>query len=178
MPGLRLVLLLCLLAAPLHAAIPEPVMAVIDVNRIMREARAVTAISEQVEKISTRYSSEVRDAETRLREEDKALTEQRGLLSKEAYKAKAQELRGKLAELRSTVQRQRVVLDRARSEAVRQVRLKLLDVARGLAREHGANIVIQKSALVWADEDTMELTEEALKRLNEELPSVVFEVSR
>jgi len=71
-----------------------------------------------------------------------------------------------------------VVLDRARSEAVRQVRLKLLDVARVLAREHGANIVIQKSALVWADEEAMELTEEALKRLNEELPSVVFEVSR
>ncbi len=178
MPRLWVVLLLCLFAAPLHAAVPEPVVAVIDTNRIMREAKAVAVISKQVEGISARYSSEVRAAETRLREEDKALTEQRGLLSKEAYKAKAQELRGKLAELRSTVQRQRVMLDRARSEAVRQVQLQLLHVARDLARERGANIVIQKSALVWADEETMEFTEDALKRLNEVLPSVVIEVSR
>jgi len=56
--------------------------------------------------------------------------------------------------------------------------LQLLHVARDLAKEHGANIVIQKSALVWADEGAMEFTEDALKRLNEVLPSVVIEVSR
>ncbi|MCY4230144.1 MAG: hypothetical protein OXF26_04525, partial [Alphaproteobacteria bacterium] len=68
-------------------------------------------------------------------------------------------------------------LDRARVEAVRKVQLQLHEVARALAGEVGANIVIQKAALVWADEEALELTDDVLTRLNEVLPGVTIEVS-
>ncbi len=171
------VLLLCLFAAPVSAAVPQAVVIVIDTNRIMREAKAVVEIARQVEAIGARYGSEFKAAEARLRQEDLALTNQRGLLNKEAYKAKVQELRERLAQLRNKAQRQRTALDRARSEAVRKVQKQLLHVSRDLAGKLGANVVIQKAALVWADGKALEFTEDALERLNEVLPSVTIEVS-
>ncbi len=170
--------LLCLCAAPVLAAVPQSVVIVIDTNRIMREAKAVMGIARQVEAIGARYGSEFKAVEARLRQEDQALTNQRGLLNKEAYKAKVQELRERLAELRNKAQRQRTALDRARSEAIRKVQVQLLRVARELAGKLSANIVVQKAALVWADEKTLEFTEDALERLNEVLPSVTIEVSQ
>ena len=171
------VLLLCLCTTPVLAAVPQPVVIVIDTNRIMREAKVVVEIARQVEAIGARYGREFKAAEARLRQEDQALTDQRSLLSKEADKAKVQALREKLAELRTRAQRQRTALDRARSEAVRKVQGRLVSVARELAGKVGANIVIQKAALVWADGEALEFTEDALERLNEVLPSVTIEVS-
>lgn len=170
--------LLCLCAVPISAAVPQSVVIIIDTNRIMREAKAVVEIARQVEAIGARYGSEFKAAEARLRQEDQALTNQRGLLDKDAYKARVKKLREELAELRSNAQRQRTVLDRARSEAVRKVQVQLLQVARDLAGTLGANIVVQKAALVWADEKSLEFTEDALKRLNEALPSVTIEISQ
>ncbi|MYE00668.1 MAG: OmpH family outer membrane protein [Alphaproteobacteria bacterium] len=171
-------LLLCLFATPALAAAPQSVVIVIDTNRIMREATAVVEIAKQVEVIGARYGSDLKAAEARLRQEDQALTKQRSLLNKEAYNAKVQELRERLAKLRSQAQRQRTNLDRARSEAVRKVQVQLFQVAGELAGEVGANIVVQKAALVWADETALEFTEDALKRLNEVLPNVTIELDR
>ncbi len=169
--------LLCASVAPVFASVPQSVVIVIDTNRIMREAKAVAEIAKQVETVGARYGSEFKAAEARLRQEDQALSQQRGLLNTEAYKAKVQELRERLAQLRSKAQRQRTALDRARSEAVRKVQVRLLHVARDLAGKVGANIVVQKAALVWADDPALEFTEDALTRLNEILPSVTIEVS-
>ncbi len=169
--------LLCLCAAPAFADAPQPVVIVVDTNRIMREAKAAVEIARQVEVLGARYGNDFNAAEARLRQEDQALTKQRGLLSKEAYKARVKELRDQLMELRSKAQRQRTLLDRARAEAVRKVQLRLQRVARELAGKLGANMVIQKAALVWADEEALEFTEDVLRRLNEVLPSVTIEVS-
>ena len=92
-------------------------------------------IGRQVEVLGARYGNDFNAAEARLRQEDQSLTKQRGLLSKEAYKAKVKELRDQLMELRSKAQRQRTLLDRARAEAVREVQLQLQSVARELAGE-------------------------------------------
>lgn len=178
MRKLAIILLLCLCAAPVSAAVPSAAVIVIDTNRIMREAKAIVEIARQVEETGARYGSEFKAAEARLRQEDQALTKQRSLLNKEAYKAKMQELRDNLAKLRSRAQHQRTKLDRARAEAVRKVQVQLHAIAGELARKVGATIVVQKAALVWADEKALEFTEDALKRLNEALPSVNIEIDR
>ena len=59
---------------------------------------------------------------------------------------------------------------------MRSVQRRLFEVVRELARKLGANLVVQKSALVWADEEAMEFTDDALEQLNEALPSVTVEV--
>ena len=178
MRRLAALLLLSFCAAPVWAAVPQPVIVVVDTNRIMREAKAVADIARQIEARGAVYGKEFNAVEARLRQEDQALATQRGLLDKEAYKAKIKQLQERLAQARSKAQRQRTLLDRARTEAVRKVQVQLQQVARDLAEELGANIVVQKAALVWADEETLEFTEDVLDRLNEALPRVTIELSR
>ncbi len=178
MRRLAVLLLLALCTAPAWAAVPRPAVVVVDTNRIMREAKAVADIARQVEAQGAIYGREFNAVESRLRQEDQALATQRGLLDKEAYKAKIKDLQEKLAEARGKAQRQRTLLDRARTEAVRKVQVQLQQVARDLAGELGANVVVQKAALVWADEEALEFTEDVLERLNEVLPRVSIELSR
>ncbi|MCY4229677.1 MAG: hypothetical protein OXF26_02095, partial [Alphaproteobacteria bacterium] len=111
MQKLIAVWLICFCAVSALAAAPQPVVIVVDTNRIMREAQAAVDIARQVEDLGARYANEFNAAEARLRQEDQALTKQRDLLSKEAYKAKVKELRDRLMALRGSAQRQRTLLD-------------------------------------------------------------------
>ncbi len=175
----RLLLALAILlgAAPAWADFPPPAVMIIDTNRILREAKAVEAIARQVESIRAQYAREVKAEEQRLREEDQELGNQRSVLAPDAYQERAQKLREKVASLQRGVQRRSTLLDRARAEAMRSVQRRLFEVVRELARKLGANLVVQKSALVWADEEAMEFTDDALEQLNEALPSVTVEVA-
>ena len=59
------------------------------------------------------------------------------------------------------------------SRAVREVQNKLTEVVQVLAEERGADLVLAKSIVVLVNTE-MELTAEALARLDAELPVVPF----
>ena len=167
-----LAVLLALAAAPAAAEFPRTAVMIVDTNRVMRDAKVMASIAEQIGKIRDRYREELTARETKLRLEDRTLADQRSVLAPDAYDRKLKDLREKLVALKEEARKRGVALDRARSEAELRVRQSLFAVVRDLAKEQGANIVIQKSALVWADEEGMERTEEALRRLDTALPSV------
>lgn len=167
-----LALLLALAAAPAAAEFPPAAVMIVDINRIMRDAKVTGSIAGQIEGIRDRYQEELTTREKKLRLEDRTLADQRSVLAPDAYEKKLRDLRERLAALKEEARKRGLALDRARSEAVLRVRQVLFEVVRDLAKERGANIVVQKSALVWADEEGMERTDEALRRLDTALPSV------
>ena len=167
-----LALLLALAAAPAAAEFPRTAVMIVDINRVMRDAKVMGSIAEQIGNIRERYQEELTAEETKLRLEDRTLADQRSVLAPDVYDRKLKDLRERLAALKEEARKRGGALDRAHSEAMLRVRQSLFEVVRDLAKEQGANIVIQKSALVWADEEGMERTEEALRRLDTALPRV------
>ncbi|SRR5690606_12890823 len=171
---------LLLLATPslsIAQSIPQPVVMVIDTAKIMAEARAMNSIRDQIDQIRSSYQAEIKREEDELRRADQEMAQQRQVLSPEAFNQRRQELQQRASALQVKARTRRTQLDQALRDAVQVVRNRLLKIVETVAQRHGANVVVQKSDLVYAD-DRMEFTDEVLAQLNAELSTVTVETPR
>jgi outer membrane protein len=174
----RVAALLCCLvaAAPVLAQSPAPgpsgtIIIVVDLQRILREAAAVRALQQQVGAAREAFQAEIRQREEELRRLDQELARERPTLPPEVYAERRQALADQLAALQTDIQERRRQLDQAMNEGMRQVQSELLPVLQQLTEERGADIMLAKTAIVLARPE-LEVTDEALARLNARLPTV------
>ena len=156
-----------------HAVDPLPpaVAAVIDYQRILRDAKAAQSIRIQVDARRQRYQDQIAKEEQRLHENDKALAKQRSVLSSEAYAEKRQTFEEDVAEVQRMVQERRRQLDDVSAAALAEVRNTLIEVVGELAEKAGFNIVLPSSGVLLFS-PKIDLTEDVLTRLDDRLPDV------
>ncbi|HEX2280772.1 MAG TPA: OmpH family outer membrane protein [Thermomicrobiales bacterium] len=157
--------------------LPTPVVIVVDTNRIMGEARAMKAIRDQIERIRTSFQAEIKRDEDELRRLDQEMAQQRQVLSPEAFNQRRQDLQNRVNTLQQKTRARRQQLDGALRNAMTTVRNTLVRIVQGIAQRNGANLVLQKSDLVFADQ-RMEFTDEVLRQLDAQLPNVTVEIPR
>lgn len=174
----RIAALLCCLAAamPAQAQTPAPaapgtIIIVVDLQRILREAAAVQALQQQVGAARDAFQAEIRQREEELRRQDQELARERPTLPPEVYAERRQALADQLAALQGDIQERRRQLDVAMNEGMRQVQSELLPILQQLTEERGADIMLAKTAIVLARPE-LEVTDEALARLDARLPTV------
>ncbi len=153
----------------------NPVIAIIDMQRILRESLAVKAMQRDLEQQRASYQSELKQKEEALRNTDQELARQRAILSADAYAKRRQELEREVAQVQREIQERRKGLDEVYGQGMRQVRLRLIDIVQDIAKTRGADLVLAKATVVLVRPD-LEITNEALERLNVELPSVALSV--
>ncbi|MGH6944778.1 MAG: OmpH family outer membrane protein [Geminicoccaceae bacterium] len=165
-------LALCAIA-PLQAQqLPTTVAAVIDYQRILREASAARSIRDQIEVRRKAYQDEISKEEQRLRDADKAFAKQRSLLTPEALAEKRQAFEQDVAEVQKLVQERRHELDEVSAVALNQVKDALIEIVTGMAEERGFNLVLPSSEVLFFARK-IDLTEEVLQKLDAKLPKVV-----
>lgn len=144
---------------------------VVDLNRILREAAAVQALQQQVGAAREAFQAEIRQREESLRQRDQELARERPQLTPEEYETRRSQLAQELTQLQSDVQERRRQLDQAMNEGMRQVQAVLLPILQQLTEERGASILISKTSIVLVRPE-LEITDQALSRLDETLPTV------
>jgi outer membrane protein len=166
-----------LLAAAL-AAKPVPVVAqdgtviaILDMERILQEAKAAKNLREEIDKQRQIHQTELGEKESALRAADQELARQRAVLSAEAFAAKRKELQDQAMGLQQEVAARQKEMEDLFGKGVNQVRHAMAEVAKEIADERGIKLILLKATIVLADRD-LDITEEALKRLDEKLPSV------
>jgi Skp family chaperone for outer membrane proteins len=171
--GLALFLVPLLLdAAPRPALGAESLaIVVIDTQKIYREAAAAKGLQKKIDSQRSTYQDELRKKEEALRGADKELARQRTILSSEAFAQKRRELEEQVANLQRDIQSRRKVLEKQFTQGMKQIRSVLVEISQEIARERDAALVIEKSAVVLVKPD-LEITQEALKRLNRKLPKI------
>lgn len=174
--GRALALFICLCAAaPAAAQAPSTgdgtVIIVVDLQRILREAAAVQALQQQLGNAREAFQAEIRQREEELRRLDQELARERPTLPPEVYTERRQDLAEQLAALQSAVQERRQQLDQAMNEGMRQVQSELLPVLQQITEEHGADLMLAKTSIVLVRPE-LEVTDDALARLNARLPTV------
>ena len=151
--------------------LPAAVAAVIDYQRVLREAAAARSIRDQIEARRLVYQEEISREEQRLHEADKAFAKQRSVLSPEAFAEKRREFEQEVAEVQRLVQERRRELDRLSGAALDQVKHVLIEIVTNLAEERGFNLVLPSSELLFFAR-ALDLTEEVLAELDARLPEV------
>jgi Skp family chaperone for outer membrane proteins len=162
-------------AAPADEAqaqkLPPTVAAVIDYQRILRDAAAARSIRDQIEVRRKAYQEEISKEEQRLHEADKEFAKQRSLLTAEAFTEKRREFEQDVAEVQRLVQERRRELDNAAAVALNQVKEALIEVVTSIADERGFNLVLPSSEVLFFAR-RIDLTEEVLAKLDSRLPEV------
>ena len=151
--------------------LPTTVAAVIDYQRILRDAAAARSIREQIEARRKAYQEEISKEEQRLHEADKEFAKQRSVLSTEAFAEKRREFELDVAEVQRMVQERRRELDRMSAAALNEVKEALIEVVTSIAEERGFNLVLPSSEVLFFAR-SLDLTEEVLAKLDARLPQV------
>jgi len=151
--------------------LPPTVAAVIDYQKILREAAAARSIREQIERRRKAYQEEISKEEQRLHEADKAFAKQRSVLTPEAFAEKRREFEQEVAEVQRLVQERRRALDEASAEALNEVKKALIEVVTSIADERGFNLVLPSSEVLFFSR-RIDVTEEVLGKLDARLPDV------
>ena len=148
-------------------------VAVIDVQQVLRDSSAIQAMKSRAEGLRMALQTDVSAKEEALREKDRALQAQRADLTPAAFEQKRLDFETEVVAAHRDFQARKQRLDAMLSRAMREVQDKLTEVVQVLAEERGADLVLAKSNVILVNTE-MELTDEALARLNSALPAVPF----
>ena len=153
------------------AKLPSPIIAIVDVQRILQESLASKSVQKQLEAQRSKFQNEIEKEENSLRDAEQSLSKQRGELAPQTYAEREQQLRQRFSTVENHVQTRRKVLDQSFTDSMNAVRAALLDVVGIVARERGANLVIVKQQALWTDQ-AIDVTDEVLKRLDDKMPKI------
>jgi outer membrane protein len=177
MMAVALLAVLVGVTAPSSAAwaqqLPTTIAAVIDYQRILKDAAAAKSIREQIEARRKAYQDEINQEEQRLREADQSFAKQRSLLTPEALAEKRRDFEKEVVDVQRLVQERRRALDRASAIALNEVKKALIDIVTGIAEERGFNVVLAASEVLFFASE-IDITGEVLAKLDGQLPEVAM----
>lgn len=158
----------------------EPVsLAVIDFRGVLAKSDAAKGIRKTIEGRRAEFREKFAQIEKQLRDEQQTLTQQRAIITADAFEQRARELKSRARAAQQEAQAGNQLLKRAFDKSMDKVQKELFRVVAEVAEEAGAGVVLFRSAIVIAVKK-LEISQEALKRLNEKLPTVevVFEPAK
>lgn len=154
-------------------SIPRPVVGVIDLQRVLREADAAQAVRDKREEFVAAYQADAARVEQELRAADQDLARLRASAEPEDFAAKRSAFQQRVAESQRNVQQRRRNLERAFGKAMSEVQQATIRIADEIAAEKGVNVILYRSQVFLFD-NAMDLTDEILERLDSRMPTVAF----
>ena len=159
------------------AELKAPVIAVIDVQKIMQESSASKGITKSFESLRDSYQKEISALEDKLRKNEDELRKQQTVLSPEALANKRRDFEKQVADVQKTVQTRKRALETSLNEAMAVVHKTMVEVVADISRERGANLVLARQQFVLVDTQ-LDVTDAVMERVNKKLPQVALNVPK
>ena len=144
---------------------------VVDLQKIMRESVAAQKVRSEIEAKQTEYREQISARENDLRAQQQELERQRTVLSPEAFAEREQEFLNQVEALQRQVAERNRQLEESLAYARSQVQGRALQIIAQIADQKQLGLVLDKSQLLLVAKG-LEFSDQALERLNAELPSV------
>ena len=144
-------------------------VAVVDVRYVLSEADAAKALRKQHNDLRTEFLSSISEMEQDLRQQEQELSEEKGSLSSEIYLKKKKEYEQKLLETGRMARDKKQELNIMFKQGMDHLREELTLVVQSIANDEGYNLIISNQNVI-AGSDSLDITQEALKRLNKRVP--------
>ena len=156
-------------------SVDGPIIAVLDVQQVLRRAAAAKGIREVLEARRKKFEKEISEERLQLQGEENQLRKQSTILSPEAMSNKRRVLENKVSDLRRKAEQKRGILNRAFNGATRELRQEIAKVLADLMKERNITITLARKAVLVFDQ-RLNVTEEVLKRLDKNLPNVKIDI--
>jgi Skp family chaperone for outer membrane proteins len=151
--------------------LPTATIAVIDTQKILREATAWQDARKQIDGYRDKFQGEIAKDEESLRNQQQELTRQRPVLSPSAFEEKRQEFQREVAEVQRKAQDRRRALERISNSVRSEIGQSVKKIVSELAQVKRFNIVLDRGQVLFRA-DSVEITAQILAELNKRLPSI------
>ncbi|MDA1071687.1 MAG: OmpH family outer membrane protein, partial [Proteobacteria bacterium] len=152
----------------------EPtVVAVVDLQHLMRASQAGQTIESQMESLRQSFADTVTQQEGVLRQEERDLQEQAALLAPDVLAERRRQFEEKVVELQRDVRNRQQGLEQTYAGGVGHVRQVIIDILTQMIEERGIDLVVPQTAVLVGTR-TLDITDDVLARLDQELPSVTL----
>jgi len=146
-------------------------IAVMDVDAIRRDAKAVKAMQEQIGKYRSKYESEFKKEEEALRAANQDLAKKRTILSPEAFAEERRKFERRVVDVQRLVQVRKQDLDKVRGVAMSKIQEVLNGIIADMVKEQSLTLILSRSQTVTFSRQ-IDITKTILERLNAKLPTV------
>jgi outer membrane protein len=146
-------------------------VAILDVEKIVKESDAMRDIQAKVSKKQEEYQKEVKKKEDELEKEQKRIEGKKSMLSEEALKKEEKEFLEKFDNLKTFVDRKQNSLKKASLEAMSKVNDEIKVIIETIAKEKSLDVIIPASQALYF-KDSLDISAEVLEKLNKNLKKV------
>lgn len=157
-----------LMATPAFA---DTSVGVVNVAKIMKDSKAANSVRNQLQAKQKAFQSELDAKEKALLAEDQALVKQKDSTDKAAFEKKVKEFREKAANEQRGVQAKKASLDKAFAASLEEIQKSVMEIVKQVSTEKKLNLVVSSAQVLYGD-DSLDITDEVLKRLDTKLPTV------
>lgn len=158
-------------AAPAPQATPAPKILVANVNAIFAASKVGQDIERQVKAYRQAEETQFKGEEESLKREGQTLQQQIAILAPSVQKQKRAAFEAKVAAFQKKVHDRDLLIQGGAMQAQQQVENALGPILQGIMAEHGANVLLDRRAVVLAA-GGLDISQVAVDRLNKKLPSV------
>ena len=166
-------------AAPALAANPPPPMQqkilLIDRELILRQSKVGQDVSHQIEAFGNQARAEISGQQKALQAEAQQLQQQIAILAADAKAKKVQAFEAKQAGLQAAAQKKEQAIQGGFLVAQQTIAKTLEPILIGLMQQRGANMILDKHAMVYATPDAVkafDITAAAIVQLDQKLPAL------
>jgi outer membrane protein len=147
------------------------VIGIVDWDSIMRDSKAGKSIRSQLDAQKASYQTELNKQKKALDDADQKLAAARSTLSDADFKQKVQDLKQQAEVLQNSFKQRQEQLESSLHKGYDQIREAALRILKDLAKQRKLTLVLTKAEVVLAD-NSYDLTDEAMQKLDAQLPSV------
>jgi outer membrane protein len=160
------------LATTAFADPPQPKIVVLDRAALMQFSKAGQDIAKQMQVYSAQAKADLQGQGRSLENEERNLQQQVAILAPDVKAKKIAAFTAKQQALQGEVAKKDAQMRYAFALARQQMETKLGPILQGLVKARGANMVLDKQAVVFANVAGFDITGDAINQLNQQMPSL------
>src|SRR6201996_5083103 len=167
------ILALALLSAPALAANPPPApkIVVLDKLAIMQYSKVGQDIARQVKMAAEQAKRDLQAQGAALQNEGRTLQQQIAILAPDLKQKRIEAFRAKEQSLSTAAQRKDDQIKAGFYQARQQMEQQLGPILLEVVKEHGANMVLDKQAVVTASVGGLDVTKDVIDKLDAKMPT-------
>ncbi len=157
--------------------LPAPKILVINRPAIMQASKVGQDMARQVRAYADQAKREMEGQAKALQAEGQALQQQIAILAPDVKQKKVEEYQRKEANLQGMAQRREAQIQNGVMQAQQQVEAVMGPILQNILQQRGANMILDKTAVVFATSSAFDITETAIAQLNQKMSTVKVNLS-
>ena len=156
---------------------PSSNLGVIDMNEVLQKSDAIAKVREVLDQRNQEFQASITEEELRLRQEERELNAAQGEIAEDEFAARYAQFEEDVVALQRSIQQQQSRFDLSMQQVNTRLEQELIKIVEEIAKDRQLTMVIQRNNVVIYDLTT-DVTEEALRRLNERTKNLTVTLQR